>query len=241
MEILGELPGRLTALAYAWRIPVGAATLVGAVVLLLVARRRGWHLVARRHPGRTLVAALLTLAVVAPVGWYLASPLFIRTQLVEPGPVGLPGPSAPAASGIATPGSADRSTGPLPSVEPRPSAAQPTPTAFATRVAAKGTFSGVDTFQFGSGTASLIETAPGSWTLRFDDFSVRNGPGLYVYLSPNAQGYDKAALEIGPLKATEGAFNYVLAAGVDLAAARSVIIWCKPFSALFAVAPLAAP
>jgi hypothetical protein len=112
------------------------------------------------------------------------------------------------------------------------------PTAFTARVVATGMFSGVDTFHFGAGTASLIETAPGSLTLRFDGFSVRNGPDLYVYVSPNATGYAKTALEVGRLKATEGAFNYPLPAGLDVVSARSVIIWCKQFSALFAVAPL---
>ena len=35
-----------------------------------------------------------------------------------------------------------------------------------------------------SGTASIIEIAPGRYHLRLDDFSVRNGPDLFVYLSP---------------------------------------------------------
>jgi hypothetical protein len=101
-----------------------------------------------------------------------------------------------------------------------------------------GPFHGTDEFHFGRGTASLIETAPGRFTLRLDDFSVRNGPDLFVYLSPSADDYAKGALELGRLKATDGAFGYVLPPGVDPTDFASAIIWCKQFSHLFAVAPL---
>jgi hypothetical protein len=103
-----------------------------------------------------------------------------------------------------------------------------------------GTFRGTDEFHFGEGTASIIETAPGRYTLRFEAFSVRNGPDLFVYLSPDAEGYADGALELGTLKATDGAFGYELPEGVDPADFRSAVIWCKQFAVLFAVAPLAA-
>ena len=53
---------------------------------------------------------------------------------------------------------------------------------------ASGEFRGTDDFHFGSGTASIIEIEPGRYHLRLEDFSVRNGPDLYVYLSPAADG-----------------------------------------------------
>ena len=72
-----------------------------------------------------------------------------------------------------------------------------------------GTFAGADDFHFGSGNgASCIETAPGTWIVRFEDFSVRNGPDLFVYLSPDPDGYADGAVELGTLKATDGSFNY---------------------------------
>ena len=101
-----------------------------------------------------------------------------------------------------------------------------------------GTFSGADDFHFGRGTASLIETTPSVWVVRFEGFSVRNGPDLYAYLSSNADGYSKDAVELGPLKATDGSFNYAVPAGTDVGAARSVVVWCKQFAVLFATAPL---
>ena len=115
----------------------------------------------------------------------------------------------------------------------------PTPTPFTPATVATGEFSGTDDFHYGSGTASIIETAPGVHILRLEDFSVRNGPDLFVYLSPDADGYVDTALELGRLKATDGSFNYELPPGTDPSAFASALIWCKQFSHLFAVAPFA--
>jgi hypothetical protein len=119
-----------------------------------------------------------------------------------------------------------------------PASTAPQPTAFATRTIASGEFHGTDDFHFGEGTARIVETAPGTYTLRLTDFSVRNGPDLYVYLSPDADDYDDHALELGKLKATDGAFGYDLPPGTDPADFASAIVWCKQFSHLFAVASL---
>jgi hypothetical protein len=104
-------------------------------------------------------------------------------------------------------------------------------------VVAAGTFRGADEFHFGEGTASIIETGPGQFSLRFEAFSVRNGPDLYVYLSPDSAGYTEGALELGTLKATDGAFSYELPAGFDPSTFASAVIWCKQFAVQFAVAP----
>ena len=52
--------------------------------------------------------------------------------------------------------------------------------------------------------------------------------------APGADG----AIEVAKLKATDGSFNVRLPAGTDPAGARSVLIWCKQFSHLFAYATL---
>ena len=106
------------------------------------------------------------------------------------------------------------------------------------RITHRGQFQGADDFHFGRGQAQLIETAPGRYTLRFEDFSVRNGPDLFVYLSPNEDGYADAAVSLGELKATDGAFNYEVPPELDVSQYESAIVWCKSFSVLFAVAPL---
>jgi hypothetical protein len=115
------------------------------------------------------------------------------------------------------------------------------PTTFVARKIATGRFTGTDDFHFGKGTATIIETAPGAYHLRLDDFSVRNGPDLYVYLSPSADGYARGAIELGRLKADTGNQNYSVPAGAldDPGVAASVVIWCRQFSHLFATAPLA--
>jgi hypothetical protein len=101
-----------------------------------------------------------------------------------------------------------------------------------------GRFKGADDFHFGQGTARLIEIAPGSFTVRLEDFAVRNGPDLHVYLSPSGVGVE-GAIELGRLKADRGNQNYRVPDGADVSRASSVVIWCKQFAVRFATARLA--
>jgi hypothetical protein len=202
------------------------ASVAAVVAIAIVARRRGWLGPARRHPWRAAAILVPALALAAPVAWYLGSPLVLSTTIDEPAPIAAatPAPSTPATS---APPSASASTPPAPSGTPA-------------RLALAGTFHGSDDFHFGRGTARLIETAPGTFVVRLEDFAVRNGPDLYVYLSPSADGDVRAAIELGRLKADTGNQNYAVPAGAldDPDAAASVVIWCKQFSHLFATAPL---
>ena len=102
-----------------------------------------------------------------------------------------------------------------------------------------GGLSGADEFHFASGTVALIETASDVFVLRFQEVSVRNGPDLFVYLSPSEDGYAADALELGRLKATDGSFNYDIPSGTDITRYKSAVIWCKAFSVEFATAVLA--
>jgi hypothetical protein len=230
MESLADLERAFFDGLYTYRIPVAVGSIVLAVVVLAIAWRAGWFAAARRRPARSGVLLAVVLAVGLPLTWYLASPIWIRTELIEPEPAAeVMATAAPASVG--GPASSSTSAAPTPSVSPKP-------TPFARRTIASGEFHGTDDFHFGSGTARIVETAPSTFTLRFTDFSVRNGPDLYVYLSPDANDYDDGALELGKLKATDGAFGYELPPGMDPADFASAIIWCKQFSHLFAVAPL---
>jgi len=227
VSILGDLGSALLGAAYSFRLVIAIAALVVAVALAIAARRRHWLSRARRHPLRSAVILVPTLVLALPVGWYLASPLVLSTTIDEPAPiaaarasptVGPPASSAPLASKSAT-------------HDPSPSL---------TLLALAGAFHGSDDFHFGRGTARLIETAPGAFVVRLEDFAVRNGPDLYVYLSPSADGYATGSIELGRLKADTGNQNYAVPAGTldDLGVAASVVIWCKQFSHLFATAPL---
>ena len=227
MNLIGDLERFLATSLYPNRLPIAVGLIVLVAALVVIGRRRGWGEVARRHRGRTGAVLVLALAVGTPTAWYLGSPLFIRTSLEEPSPsqavTATTGPAAPSATEQSTPSSA------------APPTASPAPVVAAPR---SGPFQGADDFHFGHGTATLIETVPGTWTVRFDGFSVRNGPDLYVYLSPDPAGYTPAAIELGRLKATDGSFNMDVPAGAGAGAAASVVIWCKQFAVQFAVAAL---
>jgi Electron transfer DM13 len=234
MSILGDLGGGLLALLYDYRYLAMALGAVVVIGVLLLARRYHWASIARRHPVAGGIAAVTALVVFAPVAWYLVSPIWIRTELVEPPVAAAVSSLPPAASATPEPTmSVDPSTPPDPTSSPVPTA-----TPWAAAAPRSGEFQGTDDFHFGRGTATLIETAPGEWTIRLADFSVRNGPDLYVYLSPSKRDYAAGALEVARLKATDGSFNVRLPDGADPADMRSVLIWCKQFSHLFAWATL---
>ncbi|HYH92455.1 MAG TPA: DM13 domain-containing protein [Candidatus Saccharimonadales bacterium] len=233
MSSIGDLANDIARWLYEQRIPVAMASILVFVLAVAAAKRLGWLAAARRHPARTGIVVLVVLAVSAPLGWYLGSPIFIRTSLVEPAPVASLRP-------VASPPTRSSSA---PVVSTAPSAASsdvpaapPTPIAFEPRTVTSGRFEGTDEFHFGSGRATIVEVAPDRFHLRLEDFSVRNGPDLYVYLSPDPDGYTDDALELGTLKATDGSFGYDLPVGTDPARFRSAIIWCKQFSHLFATA-----
>ena len=225
MEWIGDLERAFAAAIYPNRVAVAIALAVLLVAVGLIARRRGWDRVVRRHPGRTAAILVPALAIALPLGWYLASPLVLSRTLDEPAPIvaGATASPPPTATAAATPPPSASTAAPSPSPAP---------------FAKSGSFMGADEFHFGRGSAQLIETAPGVFVVRLEDFAVRNGPDLFVYLSPSADGYAQGAVELAPLKADRGNQNYEVPAGVDPATAGSVVIWCKQFSVLFATAPL---
>ena len=107
-----------------------------------------------------------------------------------------------------------------------------------------GTFHDADSFHRGSGQATIYSTPGSGFLLRLENLDVTNGPALHVILSPHADparpsdvkqtGY----VDLGPLKGNRGDQNYPIPADVDVSAIQSVVIYCKPFSVVFSVAPL---
>ncbi len=199
-----------------------AGIVVAAAAAGAIAYRRGWHRVIWRHRLATALVVVPLVAAAIPLGNYLLSPLFERSYLDE---------GSPLVSGGMVAG-----TAPSPTASGAPATTPASP--FAPRVALEGQFRGADDFHFGRGKALLIETAPRRYALRVEDFSVRNGPDLFVYLSPDTAGGSEGALNLGRLKATDGAFNYEVPAGTDVSRFGSAIVWCRRFSVLFAAAPL---
>ena len=105
-----------------------------------------------------------------------------------------------------------------------------------------GAFEGTDSLHWAEGRALLAnDDDAGEGIVRLEDFAVPNGPGLHVYLvvaEAPASPEDVSAgfVDLGPLKANRGNYNYVFPGRVDRY--RSVVIYSKPFDVIFAVAPM---
>ena len=127
---------------------------------------------------------------------------------------------------------------PMPTLMPEPTATGVQEPVLVTQ----GDFYGVDDFHQGKGDAFIYQNPDGSYFLRFENFEVTNGPQLHVILGrePNPINHDTLGdyLDLGPLKGNIGDQNYVIPAGTDLDAYGSVVIYCVPFRAIFAIAPI---
>jgi Electron transfer DM13 len=73
--------------------------------------------------------------------------------------------------------------------------------------------------------------------------AITNAPDVHVYLAQSRGGVwsEEFSSYVGPLKATNGSFNYELPASFDLAAYGSVVVWCRAFSVLVTWADLEKP
>ncbi len=99
-----------------------------------------------------------------------------------------------------------------------------------------------------SGSVEVLRLPDGSRVLRLQDLRTSDGPNLHVWLTdapvlPGKDGWyvfdDGRHVDLGPLKGNIGSSNYPIPADVDLAALRSVTIWCDRFNVSFAAAALA--
>jgi hypothetical protein len=240
MSVFGELEQFFSEVVY----PVWPLFAVLAIAVIIsaayVAVRLGWHVIALRRRLLTAAAVVVLLAVAVPIGYYTISPIFERNTVCEASPISGADTGSDECDddslGLNT--DDDREQG-GPDAPADPTDPPSNGAGFEARAIAQGEFRGADNFHFGEGQALLIETAPSEYTLRFENFSVRNGPDLYVYLSPSADGYADGALELGTLKGTDGAFNYAIPPGTDVSQFQSAVVWCKAFSVLFAHATLA--
>jgi hypothetical protein len=100
-----------------------------------------------------------------------------------------------------------------------------------------GSFVGVgDGIHDAQGIAKGIPIADGGNVLRLEDLAVTNGPDLYVYLSTDKSASD--FVNLGRLKANIGNQNYPIPDGTDMTKYDTVLIWCRAFSVLFGSAEL---
>jgi len=179
------------------------------------------------HPYRIAAAGALALAGLA-LAWYLGSPLFIRTYADE----ALPVPRTPAPTfGTAPPNASE----PMPSTSAGIGNASP-PTSV---VLARGQLGFVDDLHNGKGEVRIVE-AGGRRFVRFESVAITNAPDVHIYLSRDTGGrYVEAnTVYLGPLKATNGSFNYEIPASADVAQYKSVVVWCRAFATLITWADL---
>ena len=111
-----------------------------------------------------------------------------------------------------------------------------------TVVLANGSFRDADARHKGSGDATLISEG-GGHVIRLTNFKVTPGPDLILVVSShpdprNKNQVQEGFLDLGKLQGAEGDYDYKLPAGADAGAIKSVIVYCRAFSVIFAVAPL---
>jgi hypothetical protein len=205
----------------------------------------------RRVPPALLWLAVPLLLAGLAFAWWTLSPLFLNTRVDEAFPTAVAAPTV-AAVVVAAPTVAPALPAAVavvevaPTVAPAlPTAAPAQPTAIAEPVAlASGSFTRIDSLHAAEGTAIIYQLPDGSRVLRLENFSAQNGPDLYVSLSghpmprSNAETFDSGYVELERLKANQGNQNYALPAELDLAALKSVVIYCKAFSVVFSTAEL---
>ncbi len=174
-------------------------------------------------------AALIAAVALAAAGWYLGSPLFIRTTVHEDLPVVTAAPQGAPAATAGTSAAA-------PAVASLPSLAVIT----APVVLAEGQLQFVDGAHNGKGPVRVVRIGD-QRLLRFEEVAITNAPDVHVYLSRETGGRwsESTSLYLGGLKATNGSFNYDIPASADVSAYKSVVVWCRAFSVLVSWADLA--
>ena len=129
-----------------------------------------------------------------------------------------------------------------PFIFPPPPAADP-PVAGDAKLVANGAFIHADPsdpVHYGKGKVTVYQR-----TVRLEaDFKVGPGPKFHVYLvlkAPVKSASDVKGtmyVDLGRLRAFEGAQNYRIPKGVDLSRYKSVVIWCEAFGVLISPATL---
>ena len=224
------------------------------VLLIAGALAAAWRLRLYRplidHKYITAGIGIPLLAIAIPVGWYLLSPLWERSFLEEAAPefdrsaVAATTPTAtatspPAATESSPTSAAETATATTPATAAATAApAEDGESDGGAQLVAFGQWQGSDDFHFAHGDAYIVETEPGVYILRVENFSVRNGPDLFVYLSRNPDGWEEKAINLGDLKATDGAFNYEIPSDIDIEEFKSAVVWCRRFAVLFGHATL---
>lgn len=165
-----------------------------------------------KRNNKKYVLWLVTIIIIAGLGYWLASPLFIDKEVTEAAPQ--------TKTQFIEGGNSNENT------------ADKMPSSLTT---SQGYFKG-RAGHSAAGTASVIETGDKKY-IRFEgDFSVTNGPDLFVYLGKDGSYNSDASL--GALKGNKGSQNYEVPEDLNLDNFNEVWVWCRAFSVPFGVAVL---
>ena len=109
-------------------------------------------------------------------------------------------------------------------------------------VLVQGQFRDADARHKGSGDAKLVSEG-GGHAIRLSNFKTTPGPDLILVVSShpdprNKNQVQEGFVDLGKLQGAEGDYDYPLPAGSEAGAIKSVIVYCRAFSVIFAVAPL---
>ncbi len=175
-----------------------------------------------------LIIGIVALLIIAPLAWWLGSPLFIDNAVSEGDPF--------AVSEVVEEDSAD----PTPTLIADPTSMPATDSDSAeVMTLASGMFTNADRAHQGSGTATVLQQGDRR-VLRFTDFEVTNGPDLHVYLVKDINGRSvqefDGFVDLGSLKGNIGEQNYDIPADVNLSEYGGIIIYCQPFHVTFSIA-----
>ena len=242
-EFFGDLE-RLAADLYPYRWPILAGVVAVLAAIGFYARRRRWHMVVWKHKRPFIIVGTPLLVLAGFIAWDLGSPLFLSKTVEE---------EFPFAYSAVVPADMERediemTMAAMSKMDNEPVAeGMPEMMEEGSGEAIKlkeGNFRDQDSFHKGSGRATVYRGPDGSHVIRLEDFEVTNGPQLHVLLSAHndpttrSEVKDGGYHDLGRLKGNIGNQNYEVPDGVDVTAQMSVVIYCKPFSVIFSVAPL---
>lgn len=170
----------------------------------------------------TKVIVGLMIVIALGIGVWLAAPLFYDKRVNEELPVS-------SSAAVVTPVPTTQSAG-------SQAVTTPAPTTQGVVELSSGTFTGFDDLHQAAGTARLVQV-DGKTYVRFEgDFTVTNGPDLYVYFGNNNEYI--AETNLGRLKGNIGSQNYEVPTDIDASQYSEVWVWCRAFAVPFGKAVL---
>ena len=199
--------------------------------------------ISSHKPLAVIIAAVIVIPGAA-VAWWLGSPLFIDKTVDEEFPA-LMNAVMPAGMEMAQ-AQATMEVAMNNPTEVQEEMMEAMGAMLAPEAVKVGQFRDADSFHKGSGDATIYDLGTDGFVLRFEDFNVTNGPDLRVLLTthPDPMGRgdvhadDVTYVELSKLKGNIGNQNYLIPGDVNVDDQHSVVIYCKPFQVVFAVAPL---